>query len=193
MRSIGLALALLCAGSTHAQEKSPREVLQLVESHCRLRLAPAFNDGLSAAHVDRREVDGRRYGSFLLESRVPDTSGSPRTVQTRLSCALDAPATALPLEPTSPRELLAMEDAGGRYFRHVAWQRRINGPRWTGQWALIDSLQGDGARSAINAYLMCFTSRSNICIHMELQNPALARNAQNTLVEGLFKGIRILD
>ena len=51
----------------------------------------------------------------------------------------------------------------------------------------------DGARSAINAYLMCFTSRSNICIHMELQNPVLARNAQNTLVEGLFKGIRILD
>ncbi|MBS77811.1 MAG: hypothetical protein CMO32_19070 [Variovorax sp.] len=86
-----------------------------------------------------------------------------------------------------------MEDAGGRYFRHVAWQRRINGPRWTGQWAFIDSLQGDGARSAINAYLMCFTSRSNICIHMELQNPVLARNAQNTLVEGLFKGIRILD
>jgi hypothetical protein len=193
MRSIGLALALLCAASTHAQQASPREVLQLVESHCRLKLAPKFSEGLSAAHVDRRDVGGRRYGSFQLESRVPDTSGSPRTIQTRFSCALDAHANAPPLEPTSPRELLAEEDAGGRYFRHVAWQKQISGSRWTGQLAFIDYLQGDGARSAVNAYLMCFTSRSNICIHMEVQDPALTRNAQNSLVEGLLKGIRTLD
>ncbi|GAA0771427.1 hypothetical protein LRH25_14410 [Ideonella azotifigens] len=84
-------------------------------------------------------------------------------------------ASALPPDPTapvaSPKELIAEEDAGGRYSRHVAWQKPVKAAHWSPQVAYVDYSFGDGQRTRSNDFLICDGQVAIPCISLSITKP----------------------
>lgn len=82
------------------------------------------------------------------------------------SAIADADATVV-----SPRALIAEEDAGGRYGRHVAWQKTVKAVNWSPQVAYVDYTLGDGQRLEGNDFLVCDSEVARPCFALSITQP----------------------
>ncbi|WP_157378108.1 hypothetical protein [Burkholderia ubonensis] len=88
------------------------------------------------------------------------------------------------------REEIAEEDSGGRYFRHVAWQRNFNNQNIIGTIAYIDSLFGDGVAQKISGYFVTCPNRSDLtCFSLEFQGEANLTREEADTIPGFLQGV----
>lgn len=87
----------------------------------------------------------------------------------------------------TPVQLMRQEDAGGRYFRHVAWQRKIHGRNWSGLIAYSDYLFGDGQKTPTYTYLIC--RAQSLCFNFEIDPRDKLTSREREAVLDLIKGI----
>lgn len=75
-----------------------------------------------------------------------------------------------PLEtlPKSPGAQIDEENSGGRYFRHVAWERDYDGASWKGKLAYVDYIFGDGQQNKVHQYLICRAPDYRACFNIEI-------------------------
>jgi hypothetical protein len=92
--------------------------------------------------------------------------------------------------PLSPKALIESEDAGGRYARIVAWQRRLPSKQWSADVAYVTSVMGDGHREPVNQFLVCDKAVAKPCITAELDQRTTLTSSQQEGVLKLLGGIR---
>lgn len=91
----------------------------------------------------------------------------------------------------TPAQLIQREDAGGRYFRHVAWQKKISGRNWSGLVAYSDYLFGDGQKSLTYTYLICPISLQ--CFYFEINPQIRLTSKEREAGLDLMRGISYKD
>ncbi|MBY4766743.1 hypothetical protein [Burkholderia ambifaria] len=92
--------------------------------------------------------------------------------------------------PLTARGEIANEDSGGRYSRHVVWERRCSGSNWSGTIAYVDSIFGDGSRLRIPAYILtCPKDIGLTCFSLEFERDDLTSEEVDeisNLIHGIF-------
>ena len=92
--------------------------------------------------------------------------------------------------PLTARGEIANEDSGGRYSRHVVWERRYSGSNWSGTLAYVDSIFGDGSRLRIPAYILtCPKDIGLTCFSLEFERDDLTSEEVDeisNLIHGIF-------
>lgn len=89
-----------------------------------------------------------------------------------LDCATSKSSAPNPSTPVlTPKELIAEEDSGGRYMRHVAWQRLLEAVNWSATVAYIDYTFGDGQRAPTRDFIMCNRGIATPCITFSIVTP----------------------
>ncbi|WP_162407897.1 hypothetical protein, partial [Pseudoxanthomonas jiangsuensis] len=68
----------------------------------------------------------------------------------------------------TPQYLIAEEDSGGRYMRHVGWQKLALAENWTALVAYIDYIFGDGDRTNTCDFLACNGEVPTPCIALSI-------------------------
>lgn len=95
--------------------------------------------------------------------------------------------------PLTARREIAEEDSGGRYARHVVWERRYSGLNWTGTIAYADSVFGDGVARKIPAYFMTCPEKVGLaCFSLEFEKNDLTSKEINE-VQNLIHEISVID
>jgi len=72
---------------------------------------------------------------------------------------------------SEPGDLIAAEDSGGRYARHVAWQKPLTATNWTAQVAYVDYVVGDGQRDDTRDFLICDSQVATPCMALSVSKP----------------------
>jgi hypothetical protein len=161
----------------HAQE-SPSlaaEHLDLLSSHCHFALPETLRKSvLSSSRKDY--ASGYVQFSFLIAftEKAPQLRG-----QVSFNCIDQtkvAPLTITSpnitsekvknLRPKKPSVIIREEDAGGRYFRHLAWERKLRAANWVANVAFSDYTFGDGQRSGSSFYLVCHADVIDRCFEI---------------------------
>lgn len=94
-----------------------------------------------------------------------------------LDCTSNGKPTAgLSAPILTPEEIIIEEDSGGRYARHVAWQKSINANNWTAKIAYVDHVIGDGQRIKLNDFLICNSTIATPCIKLSITAPQRISN-----------------
>ena len=91
-----------------------------------------------------------------------------------------------PIAFQEPRDMVALEDAGGRYFRHIAWERKIEGINWQGLIAYSDYIFGDGEKSLTYDYYIC--PRKSYCFEFKIESSLkLSLHERENILQSLKK------
>jgi hypothetical protein len=123
---------------------------------------------------------GRSFRTYTVQVRVPG-KGKNEAIRLQLSCPVgEEVSSGISERISKPSVQIAAEDAGGRYFRHVAWEGSIKGANWEGVAAHIDYLFGDGVRSPQTQYLVCQAPENNRCLLIEFVRKKV-RNHRNVV------------
>lgn len=85
------------------------------------------------------------------------------------------------------------EDAGGRYFRHVASQKVVNGRNWRANVAVIDYIVGDAQRVRKNELLACNADAIAPCISMRVDKPSKLSPRNLKYLYSIFEQIAVKD
>lgn len=88
----------------------------------------------------------------------------------------------------SASTIIEEEDAGGRYARHVATERRVRSSNWQGTVAHVDSLVGDGQRSPMTFLLACDRKLARPCFEVHVE-PAV-RATQGRRLDPIYELMR---
>lgn len=92
----------------------------------------------------------------------------------------------------SPRELMAQEDTGGRYFKHVKWQKDVAGLNWKGRVAYADYILGDGIISFSSSYLICPAVKENFCVKIDIKHPTKPTSLEQLFFWNLIQEFKYL-
>lgn len=84
------------------------------------------------------------------------------------------------------------EDAGGRYFRHVASQKLIKGRNWLVNVAVIDYVLGDAQPIKENELLACNAEVLAPCISLRVDKPRRLSQKDLNLLYLLFEQIAVI-
>jgi hypothetical protein len=171
-------LGLSASVAAQTQDSAVAEGLALLGSACKLSLAQTQHHQIKAAH--KVNVQGAR---FQLELDFQLGSGTSATVgKLQFNChsergtvgVLSDVPPHLTMDGTaftsvSAARVLKDEDSGGRYFRHVKWERRIEAANWQGAVAYSDFTFGDGQKTRTSFYLVCEAKLQIPCFELTLQ------------------------
>jgi hypothetical protein len=94
----------------------------------------------------------------------------------------------------SAEEIIKLEDAGGRYYRIVSWEKEVisNSNRWSV--AYVNSIFGDRIKSKIpDFFLACPSSQRLSCVNLEITNRVfLTDGEKHALIKSIFENISLL-
>lgn len=156
MKSVGIAWAIFAihtAGYANEDEFLKLTAVDRLKIECGYDLGEQMVGSIISGEVKEGDFNSEKYINFnfqidlkLLQKK---TTGS-----ISFNCILNEPSAKYENSLT-PAQLIQQEDAGGRYFRNIAWQRKISGRNWSGLIAYSDYLFGDGQKSLTYNYLIC--------------------------------------
>lgn len=177
---LGLMVIPLAVGQEHLAPEghNVRQVLTLLEQNCGYRLGSSIEQVIMLAEA--KTANDYQYFSFLTRIRLPG-----RFVNAKMSFGCESPMSeSASVSYQSPREIIAGEDAGGRYSRHVAWERAFSAANWSGRIAYVDSVFGDGLKSSSPGLLLiCPHTFISLCPSFEvLDKISLKRSEVNAVV-----------
>ncbi|MBD9503194.1 hypothetical protein IB256_20565 [Pseudomonas sp. PDM17] len=95
-------------------------------------------------------------------------------------------------EPRDAKSEIETEDSGGRYYRIVNWEKEVQGNNWLGTMAYVNSIFGDGEKSAIpNQYLVCPKLPHNPCFYIHIATPTKLSKRDSMQIINTMKDISI--
>jgi hypothetical protein len=107
-----------------------------------------------------------------------------------ISCYTTSPPVTI--EPRSAKSEIELEDSGGRYYRIVSWEKEVRGKNWQGTMAYVNSIFGDGEKSAIpNQFLACPKLALNPCFYIHIATPTKLSKRDSTQIINAMKDISI--
>jgi hypothetical protein len=191
-------LALPLTGWTTEFDKPPQEVISRVRTECGFDLQGAFAAATTGAFMESVGESGFRAGFSVRPSHW-----TPKAkIQVVFNCAAQGKRIAQDagLAPAqngsspvgaeigmSAAAIIGEEDAGGRYFRNVAFERVVLGANWKGTLAYVDGMFGDGHRTPMTFILVCDNALSRPCIQVSVE-PAIQRPGKK--LEPIFELVR---
>ena len=105
-----------------------------------------------------------------------------------ISCYNPTPHTTE--EPTSAKLEIEKEDAGGRYYRIINWEKEIHGSNWQGTMTYVNSIFGDGHRSAVpDQFLACPKASNNPCFYVNIGPSTPLSKRESMQIKNLIKDI----
>jgi hypothetical protein len=172
------------------------EAVATIRDACKYDISENKDVRYSSISADGTSGASRKYtAKFELRVRGKALSGSMTFIcPTQASSPGGAATTEAKggsekpaIEPAlTPKALIEGEDAGGRYARTVAWQRRLPSTRWTADVAYVNSLFGDGQRSPMNYFLVCDRAIARPCVEVEMDQQVALSKAQQEVVLGFL-------
>lgn len=189
-----LATTLLC-GFAHAQTPNIllAEHLEIMGSACKFSIPVDTRNNVIGSI--KEELSGGAFRLvFLISLGLKESSPKGRisfscsSRQTN-SSTYEPPQRGIggennKIRTLTPREIIREQDSGGRYFRHVAWEKKIGGSNWPANVAFSDYLFGDGKKSYTNFYLIC---------HAELAVPCFEFSDEKTTRPSRKASLQILN
>jgi hypothetical protein len=171
-------LSLSASVAAQTQDTAVAEGLALLSSACKLSLAQTQHHQIKAAH--KVNVQGAR---FRLELDFQLGSGpSAMAGKLQFNCNSDRGTAGVPSDvpphltkdgtassSVSAAKVVKDEDSGGRYFRNVKWERRIEAANWQGTVAYADFTFGDRQKTKTSFYLVCEAKLQIPCFELTLQ------------------------
>ena len=115
------------------------------------------------------------------------------SAQLSVSCAgsLDAFARDGKSVPDA-RAVIQDEDAGGRYFRHVASQKLVKGRNWRANVAVVDYVLGDAQQVRKNELLACNAEVISPCISLSVIKPQRLSGKDLKLAYSIIERIAVI-
>ncbi|WP_143100163.1 hypothetical protein [Variovorax sp. 770b2] len=170
----------------HSQLRMNREKFsENIKSGCGLKFDRETVEKIENSSISASKIDGQNYISAEFTLKIREAK---KELEARVDvyCSVQGDSPEISKSFVAPRDQIEQEDSGGRYYRHVAWQRNASGINWKGQVAHVDALHGDGAVLPVNFYLICLRVKGNSCIHIDVQPP---RTATGKVQSALMKMI----
>ncbi|MBJ2157373.1 hypothetical protein [Variovorax sp. IB41] len=188
----GLLLLLLIAPAYSQQRMNGEEFSENLKSKCRLRFDREIVEKIESAGIVESKVEGRNYYSAEFTLKIREAR---KEVEARVNvyCSAQGNSPETPKSSATPRDQIEQEDSGGRYYRHVAWQRNTSGINWKGQVAHIDALHGDGTVLPMNFYLACLRVEGNVCLQIDVQPPRTATGKVHSVIMRMIGRIGYFD
>jgi hypothetical protein len=124
-------------------------------------------------------------GHVIFNCRTSGSEGKGPTgaqVSTQVPAQAPQRPPAADSAPVSPKRILQDEDAGGRYFRHVKWERKFVATHWQGVVVYSDYSFGDGQKTITAYYLACQTELRLPCIEFVMTPDAKKDSLQHRRV-----------
>jgi len=184
LRLIAIALGLMASFRVSGQvpEMSVghdvQQLLSLLEQKCGYRLRKAIEQTVTAA--ESKTINSYYYFSFFTRTKLQG-----RSIDAKMVFGCESPKDGNTIiSYRSPREIIASEDAGGRYSRIVAWERAFSAVNWSVRIAYVDSVFGDGLKTPLPGFLLiCPQTFISLCPSYEvLDKTRLKRSEVNTVV-----------
>lgn len=166
-----------------------------------------IDDGLSAART-HCGYDLTELKPVLIAANVESSSSSGMAITFRLRSKSQAQSIAAQLSincSSSPintegqadvvpdaRAVIQEEDAGGRYFRHVASQRLVQSRNWRANVAVVDYVEGDAQRVRSNDVLACNADALAPCISLQVDKPLRLSNKSMKLIYSMIERIAVV-
>lgn len=173
----------LIAPAYSQQRMNKEEFSEAIKSKCRLGFDGKIVEKMKNTGIVESKINGRDYFSaeFTLKIREAKKEAQARV---GVHCSAQGNTPKIKKSPATPQEQIEQEDSGGRYYRHVAWQRNTFGINWKGQIAHVDALHGDGEVLSMNFYLVCLKVEGNLCLQIDVQPPRTAtRKVHSTIMK----------
>lgn len=148
-----------------------------------------FDDGIIKSIVSQDvgilSFEKKQYKVFKFRMKI---KLEKKLTEAKLETTCPSASTDSPAK--TPRQIIKEEDAGGRYFRHIAWEREISGKNWAGLVAYSDYLFGDSEKSTTYDYLIC--SKNSQCFSYSInKKPRLTAKERDAALD-IFKSINYL-
>lgn len=189
MRLIACLLFFSLVAPAYSQQRMSGEAFsESLKSKCRLRFGDEIIEKIENAGIVESRIDGRDYISaeFTLKIREARKEAQARV---DVYCSAQGSFPEIKKSLATPREQIEQEDSGGRYYRHIAWQRNTAGINWKGQIAHVDALHGDGDVLPTNFYLVCLKVEGNLCLQIDVQPPRTAKRKVHLTVMKMISRI----
>lgn len=126
------------------------ELIQNFEKNCKYFFGDKIKNLITFQKVDKFIFNDIDHQSFEFHLKI---KLNKKITEAKLE--FTCPSKIVELPTKMPEQIIKEEDAGGRYFRHVAWQREIHGNNWQGIIAYSDYLFGDSEKIPTYDYLVC--------------------------------------
>jgi hypothetical protein len=187
-----LLLLSLMAPAYSQQRMNGEEFSESLKSKCRLRFDREIVKKMENAGIVASKIDGRDYYSAEFTLKI---SEEEKELEARVDiyCSAQGGFPETLKSPETPRDQIEQEDSGGRYYRHVAWQRNTSGINWKGQIAHVDALHGDGTVLPANFYLVCLKVEGNLCLQIDVQPPRTATGKVHSTIMRMIGRIEYFD
>jgi hypothetical protein len=191
--------ATTAAATASGSADAASDVVETLRASCQYEIGASKDVRfLGFGEEASTETSKRLTAKFQLTVRGKSLNGTmtfvcPKTADAQginaaeVSSASDPGSFEVPL---SPKALIESEDAGGRYARIVAWQRRLPSKLWSADVAYVTSVMGDGHREPVNQFLVCGKAVAKPCITAELDQRTTLTSSQQEGVLKLLGGIR---
>jgi hypothetical protein len=143
---------------------------------------------LIAASIDRLPHSGIKI-NFHLKSKYQTQA---IYAQLSISCADPSNNAAHQSEDIPDAQaIIRDEDAGGRYFRHVASQKLVKGRNWRATVAVVDYVLGDAQQIRKNEILACNSDMVSPCISLRVSKPQRLSKKHLNLVYSMIEQIAV--
>ena len=184
MRLIACLLFLFFIAPAYSQHKmNGKDFSENLEAKCRIGFDAGIIGEMENTGIAASKIDGRDNFSAGFTLKIRE-AGKKAEARINVYCSAKENSSKISKSSATPRDQIAQEDSGGRYYRQVAWQRNASGINWKGQIAYADALHGDGTVLAIDFYLLCLKVEGNVCLHIEVQPPRTAtRKVRATIMK----------
>lgn len=168
--SFRLVCSLLLFGLCHASKAASDNIdhaLVTANTRCGYELSE-LRPVLSISSIKRFPPDGVQ---LIFDVNLVEKSKA-LTAQMTISC-VGPTNNSMQTSDSVPdaQAVIQEEDAGGRYFRHVASQTLINGRNWRASVAVVDYLLADGQQVDKSEIVACNADAISPCLFFSVSKP----------------------
>lgn len=197
MRKLLLTVSLLLTIGTcyaDADKNHADENIQAFEKDCHIALGRKQLANIVSSKVG--VITSSEWGGYRDFEIILNIKLQKKVVRILLSASCyekEKTKLAMVAAPlVSLRGLIASEDSGGRYFRHVAWEREIKGGNWRGDIVYLDYVFGDGQRSNLQEFIIRRADPSEQIFHLHIDSDRKLNRKERQAVFDLIRDFNYL-
>lgn len=131
-------------------DKVNLDFIQYFEKKCHYSFDDKIIDSIISHRDKQISIDEIEYTIFEFDLKI-----KLKEKITEAKLEFSCPSLDIEIPDHTPEQIIKEEDAGGRYFRNIAWQKEIYGNNWKGLVAFSDYIFGDSGKIKTYDFLIC--------------------------------------
>jgi hypothetical protein len=192
--------AFISASPAFAQQSSGQGTgISLLQTYCGYTLGAPIIKTIAHENVNKSEMAASIVFALQLYPKkrtvLADLSfGCATPSGKKASVQFDLDRTSKMRIPRTARDEVRAEDSGGRYCRIITWQKVYRAENFNGTIAYINSIFGDGIKTASPEYfLVCPESDDMTCFSLEVRNKIRLTQIERKAIAKLLSKISHSD